>query len=260
MSSEVVENLKATEQTVGQLLPVLVNKKGEIIDGRHRTKANKNWKRVELDLDELRTHIARLVINTQRRVAETSDYDELAEFLCKTEPEDKSSLAERISKLTGISAITVRRHLSDNYKQVQEKADRGDHLQRTRDVAVPEVVAEPLRKTIDDLQEIVASNPEKEREIVKKFIDGLGFATVLSKPDKGKSNVPPEKQPDGYAFFKKIGAWSNAAAILDKVPIAIGVKIVRDMPEPQRDRFMKLARLVLDSTEKLRKIIHEVTI
>jgi len=104
--------------------------------------------------------------------------------------------AERISELTGISTTAVRRHLSDEYKQEQEKGGRGDHLRRTRDVAVPEVAAEPIRKAIDGLQEIVPANPEKKGEIIRKFVDGVGFATVLSKPRKGRSKIPPEKAPE----------------------------------------------------------------
>lgn len=123
-----VSELKATEKLVGQLLPVLENKGGEIIDGRHRLEANPSWKKVVLDLDALQSHIARLVANAARRPAEPSDYDELAEYLRKTEPGDKPynvksgrSIAERINDLTGIPERTVRHNLSDKYKQPQKK-------------------------------------------------------------------------------------------------------------------------------------------
>jgi hypothetical protein len=36
----------------GELFPVIVNKEGLVIDGRHRLAACKNWKREIVDLDD----------------------------------------------------------------------------------------------------------------------------------------------------------------------------------------------------------------
>jgi DNA-binding ferritin-like protein len=249
-------DLKASEQRVGQLLPVLVNKKGVIIDGRHRVRANKNWKRVEWDLDELRTHVARLTINTQRRVADSADYDELADYLVRTENLKPGQIAERISELTGIGYATVTQYLDGKFLQAHKSSLTKD-LVRNHLVKVPEVVAEPLRKAIDELQEIVNAHPDKQDEIVRKFSDGLGFAATLSRP-RGKSTLPPEREANSHDFFKRIGAWANAASVLDKVPVAMAVQVVRGMPPEQRDGFLRLARLALGYAEKLRKILAEI--
>jgi hypothetical protein len=113
-----VNDLKQTAITVGELVPVLVNKKGIVIDGRHRQQVNPGWLTREVDLDDLKTHAARLVVNTQRRTAGKEDYEEFAKYLRETEPGDKKykvksgeTIAERISTLSGINLRTVQRHL-----------------------------------------------------------------------------------------------------------------------------------------------------
>jgi hypothetical protein len=246
-------DLANTEKVTGQLLPVLVNKKGEIIDGRHRLRANKNWKRTELDLDPLQTHVARLVVNTQRRVANDDDYVELAEFL-EGGGSAIMAVSQRITELTGIPNSTVRRHLEGTKYVVSGKKKP---LAKDGVVAVPKIIADPISKTIDDLQEIVAADPEKKDEIVKRFCDGLSIATILSKPRKGKSKIPPENEPDGYAFFKKLGKWCTAGMFLDKVPLAMAIQVVRDMPKEQKEGFVRLAKIVVNNIEKLRKIVEE---
>jgi hypothetical protein len=46
------EDLEKSEKTVGQIYPVLKDKKGNIIDGFHRKRVNPNWKEEVLDVDD----------------------------------------------------------------------------------------------------------------------------------------------------------------------------------------------------------------
>ena len=62
-------DLSKSEKGIGQLYPILEAKDGEIIDGFHREKADKNWKRVRLEhIDtEEKKLLARLIANFHRR-------------------------------------------------------------------------------------------------------------------------------------------------------------------------------------------------
>jgi len=46
------EDLEKSEKTVGQIYPVLKDKRGNIIDGFHRKRVNPNWKEEVLDVDD----------------------------------------------------------------------------------------------------------------------------------------------------------------------------------------------------------------
>lgn len=62
-------DLKKSTTVIGQLYPVLVAKDGDVLDGVHRSQANRNWKRLTLqhiDTEEKKL-IARLVANFHRR-------------------------------------------------------------------------------------------------------------------------------------------------------------------------------------------------
>jgi len=63
-------NLKKSEKGIGQLYPILEAKDGETIDGFHREKADKNWKRMKLEhIDtEEKKLVARLAANFHRRI------------------------------------------------------------------------------------------------------------------------------------------------------------------------------------------------
>lgn len=127
----------------------------------------------------MQTHVARLVINTNRRVADEADYNELAEFLQRTEPGDKpyrvrsgKSIAERISQLTGIHVRTVRRNLDSKYMQFQE-AGKVDTVSTFGDestwptVDVPRGLVPVIRDLVDAVKEKVAENPERVDEVVE---------------------------------------------------------------------------------------------
>ena len=124
-------DLKKSESAVGQLYPILVDKKGNIIDGFHREKADENWKRLKLEhIDtEEKLLLARLVANFHRRQVSREEKEEwingLAEIYRKQGLRVSSisgdgienQIKQKIMEMTGLSEITVSRYLHEEFKQ-----------------------------------------------------------------------------------------------------------------------------------------------
>jgi hypothetical protein len=133
--SELIEGLKKSEQTVGQLIPVFVTKYGEIIDGKHRKQANPKWREEVLNHIETREDYlkARIAFNYRRPVKrdEIKTYIiELAEIqLSKGIP--KGELAKKLAEITPYSEKTILNLLPPKYK-VQEKREAGRVSARVR--------------------------------------------------------------------------------------------------------------------------------
>jgi ParB-like chromosome segregation protein Spo0J len=45
----IISYLKFSSKNVGRLYPVLIDKQGNVIDGMHRLKADKNWPKIKLE-------------------------------------------------------------------------------------------------------------------------------------------------------------------------------------------------------------------
>jgi hypothetical protein len=127
---ELVKVLRRSRERNGEFLPVLVNKQGWVIDGRHRLAAYKDWKREVLDLDMIHSMAARLVANIRDDSNEhrTEICEELAKFLGKHEPGDTSytvasgkTIAERIEEETDIPLKEVVRWLDPIYLHPREQ-------------------------------------------------------------------------------------------------------------------------------------------
>ena len=62
-------DLKKTA-SVGRFLPIVLNEEGEIVDGEHRKSVDPTWPTLKTRIAPgLETHVARLIINSQRRTA-----------------------------------------------------------------------------------------------------------------------------------------------------------------------------------------------
>jgi len=180
MSSEY--DLKQSEKGIGQLYPILVAKDGEIIDGFHRDKADKNWKRVKLDhIDtEEKKLQARLVANFHRRIVPYADkkqwINDLAEIYQK---QGETSIANKIAEENGIRYDTVLTYLDGKFKDhrptyanitrdVEPASQRFVTLVGTHrgNVAEAEKLVEEHREEVK--QELLKS-PEFQREIIKQI-------------------------------------------------------------------------------------------
>ena len=115
-------DLKASLKEIGVLYPAIADKKGQIIDGKHRLAADSRWPIFVLeDIDTDEKYLrARIIANTHRRKVPAEEkaewLDELAE---KTE-----WTPEKIAKKVGMSGQWVLKYLSDKYK-VQTRAEAG---------------------------------------------------------------------------------------------------------------------------------------
>lgn len=110
--NRIVVDLRESEKLIGQLYPVLVDEKGNILDGQHRLKANPNWrKEIIKGIDsERKKAMIRLHANWHRR---------------KVYPEQ---VLKELAKITGwkgaapyaaflgCSVRTIQRYLPQQYK------------------------------------------------------------------------------------------------------------------------------------------------
>jgi len=117
----VVSDLEATSRSVGRLYPVLLDRHGNVIDGMHRLKADKNWPKIRLENIETEEQrlIARLISNVCRRHVPAKEKTQilarLAEIYQK-EGVEPGKIAYKIAEKTGMSYTWVMKYLPDKFK------------------------------------------------------------------------------------------------------------------------------------------------
>lgn len=114
-------NLKLSGEAIGQLYPVLLDGKGNVIDGVERFKADPNWRKEILDhIDtELKRVLARLTVNGQRRNLEPNEAEMLVSQASKLLIEagvEKGELAKTIRELTGWSTRWILMYMPEEFK------------------------------------------------------------------------------------------------------------------------------------------------
>jgi hypothetical protein len=115
-------NLRLSCNHVGQLYPVLIDKHGNVIDGKHRLAVDKDWPKMALDhIDtQKKMLLARLVSNVCRRTVsngeKTKMLTELGEIHLK-EGIAPGRIAQEIAEETGMSYRWVMKYLPDNLKE-----------------------------------------------------------------------------------------------------------------------------------------------
>jgi len=121
----VVSDLEATSRSVGRLYPVLLDSRGNVIDGMHRLKADKNWPKIRLENIETEEQrlIARLIANVCRRHVPAKEKTQilarLAEIYQK-EGVEPGKIAYKIAEKTGMSYTWVMRYLPEKFKDPQQ--------------------------------------------------------------------------------------------------------------------------------------------
>jgi len=169
---------------VGQLYPVLIDAKGNVVDGFHRLEADPNWRKEtlsEIDTEE-KLLVARCVANWNRRQVSMEEKEEwingLAEIYRKqglkvrSQGSGKNEIIAKIGEVTGLNPPTIQYYLAEEYKQKEP-----DHLKevghrfkmpaseriRTR---LGEEYVKRHRKEVE--QEL---KPKIEREVREKIIE-----------------------------------------------------------------------------------------
>jgi hypothetical protein len=221
--------LKETRQVLGELTPRIVNKNGVVADGKHRGKVYPKWETIVKPWSDLETYAARLVINTQRRIADEADYNECAEELARVEPGAKRWLVKsgipvsaRIHKLTGIPEDTIRENLDPKYKDPnKEHASAGvtpAGLGESHVMRVPRAIAGEVEAYSESLKRTARKSPKLGAELVRSAKRRLrGQRVELD----GIAHMPD--------FLKKLVASG-------KLPLDVGRLIVSKVPEKFRER------------------------
>jgi len=116
MSEEEEEeySLKESAEGVGELVPVIKDAYGNVIDGFHRLRVDPNWPAIRLTRidDPIKLELARLAVNYCRRRVPKEELQAKIEFLIKT----GGLTPEEISRKTGISLRTIYRYMPDELK------------------------------------------------------------------------------------------------------------------------------------------------
>lgn len=116
-----IQEIKESSHKIGQLYPILLDHYGRIIDGKHRSKVDPQWRSVKLDhiKTEKELFIARIACNTIRRNASKTEKKEiltkLAEIYIK-EGIAVGKIAYSLSEETGMSYRWVAKYLPAKFK------------------------------------------------------------------------------------------------------------------------------------------------
>ena len=200
-------DLSKSEKGIGQLYPILEAKDGEIIDGFHREKADKNWKRVRLEhIDtEEKKLLARLIANFHRRQICWKEKEEwinsLAEIYKKQglKIEPINEIEAKISNLTGLGGRTIRLYLHEEFKRISEASIT--HPARVPATQVIETHFENIREGYGKQlverhrEEVLAEEkPKIEREVKQKLLRSPEFQHEVLK-EISKSKISKEVCP-----------------------------------------------------------------
>ena len=113
--------LKSSSKRIGQLYPILVDYRGNIIDGEHRFGVDEKWRTVRLE--HIKTEkdrlVARIVSNTVRRSVSSKEKTELLSRLGEihlNEGVEPGRIAYKIADETGMSYRWVAKYLPGRFK------------------------------------------------------------------------------------------------------------------------------------------------
>ena len=119
LDEEVVENLKRSREIIGEIDEVLLDKDGNIIDGKHRLKAYPGWKTKTIPVDYKKGLLLRLHRNYRRNVSKEETRKilmELAEIL-KREGTPEEQIAREIVQISPYTETYTLSLLPKKYKQ-----------------------------------------------------------------------------------------------------------------------------------------------
>lgn len=171
-------SLKESARALGidlayELSPILVAKNGEIIDGEHRKREDRKWKKRTIQKADTAVKIAasRLVVNHNRRIADENDFDQLAKALQKEELGKQSylvesglTIAKRIVQLTSINERIVYENLNQTFKgPSQSGGDVTSPLGQSEVFRVPKALAPEVREFIKQSKKAVEATPDTDK-------------------------------------------------------------------------------------------------
>lgn len=183
---EDVEALRGSSKKIGSLYPVLVSPGGDVIDGFHRLKADRNWPKftVEGIQDPVQLAKARLIANERRNVSKEEKEKLLREIIVYTNW-SPAKLAEEL----GWSIRTVYLYLPDDLK---ERPGAGGpspvaSLATQHDKTVANETVTPQDVTVGKAREIL--DTPAGREVLADAV----------KEAQQKGGIPPSENESLYA-------------------------------------------------------------
>lgn len=200
-------NIPESERKIGQLYPILVDERGNIIDGLHRYDHSPKWDRKVVPWVKTRKDflIARIHANLHRRSVPKKErvkqFRELADILF-AEGVQKAKLASTIAELTRFNDDYVRqllpkRLLDSKYDSSPARESstlpQPDSLPDAQVSSTTNGLTESLaclRQAVSDWSEDIRNNPERKKSMTQfmKEIVSLDL-------DKGRLICPHCKKP-----------------------------------------------------------------
>jgi hypothetical protein len=194
-------DLRKSEK-IGQLYPVIVDAKGNIIDGFHRLEADPNWRRErikEIDTEE-KLLVARCVSNWHRRQVSREEKEEWLNGLAKiykkqglkvsekdSSAQGRNEIIAKIHEVTGLNPTSVREYLRSEFKQeptyiVEDKPrvpashailskfgkDQKEYGEQLIKRHREEVIAEEKPKIVNEVKSELLNSPEFIREAIER--------------------------------------------------------------------------------------------
>jgi hypothetical protein len=174
----IISYLKFSSKRVGRLYPVLIDKQGNIIDGMHRLKADKNWPKIKLENVETEEQrlITRLISNVCRRNVPAKEKTEtLAKLgeIYQKEGIEPGKIAYKIAEKTGMSYRWVMKYLPNQFKD-NVKSDSARAARRA---------AEDVKRHEEPKEIVELTEPPKEKILtIQKYANTHFVNVVVEKP------------------------------------------------------------------------------
>jgi len=206
--SEEYDNQK-TERSIGQLYPVLVDKKGNVIDGFHRLEQNPEWRKEKLEQidNEEKLLVARAVANWNRRQVSREEKEEWVNRLARIYKKQglkvygkgrgqQNEVISKIVEITGISQTIIESLIMEEYKQrdsrITIRKPRMEASKRIENVLGTNYVERHRQEVIDE------ETPKIREEIKKELLKSPTFQReVIKEIQKPRITHPSEACPSG---------------------------------------------------------------
>lgn len=191
-------DLKKSEETVGQLLPVIKDAKGRIVDGLHRTKSNSDWRveiRKEIETDEDYWK-ARAHLNFSRRNAQDAHEEKKAIInnLAKYyESQGKSVSGEKLTSNPNGEGGKSRNEILDAVIQALDGAMTSTYIRQNIDPIYTQDQTRSAKPYLDPAN-ISPLDALAHDEVTVKARYGEGFTERLRKQVLAEAKLSPQEK------------------------------------------------------------------
>jgi hypothetical protein len=168
----VITGLKASSKRVGRLYPILLDKHGNIIDGRHRFAADEDWPKMRLEHVETEEDrlVARLISNVCRRDVSAGEKSEMLGKLGEiylSEGLKPGRIAYKIAEETGMSYRWVMNYLPDKLKERPGLGGSSKALKFDKSIEKIQKSTVARHATVED--ELLFSDPQEKILTIKDY-------------------------------------------------------------------------------------------